>query len=251
MDENKKEADERVLSRLRKLWTMAERGTAEERAIATVKAQKILLEYRIDIANELNIKSEEVEVVWCDSIVNMYVSWILGLSELIAKNFRCRLLVRHTPLKKGKQVQCALVGLKLDAQVGSEVLKKAVEYALLESKRVVNYYQYKHGTSKGVKEEFMRGYISGLEEAFYQQVLEKNEYALVLVIPKEVNEYMGNYSDAELITRVTQKSNTGYAHHAGFQKGKEFLYEMNEKLSNSDFKTTMREGDEENGIIGY
>lgn len=233
MDDERKMPDERIMQRLQKLWIMADKGTPEERSIAAVKAQKILLEYRIDMAKELQATPEEIVQIVCDDSVNLYTKWIYRLAGVIAKNYRCRYLCEIVQGTKGKLVRCYIVGLKLDAEIAKDTLERTVKYAARESKQVLNYYQYRHGTTKGVKEEFMNGYIEGLEEAFYQQILSQNEFAVAVVVPNEVNEYIKSYETITLHHLRTKSANTGYARHAGYQKGREFLQESRDKLEYS------------------
>ncbi|MEG0366596.1 MAG: DUF2786 domain-containing protein [Coprobacillus sp.] len=211
--------NEKILEKIHKLLSMAEKGTVNEKKTAMIKAQKLMLDHRIEMAEVLGVKKEDIVEIDCSWKVNCYSKWIMDLSGIITKNFRCHPAYCSYAGYKGKVKTLMIIGLKADAEICCEVMEFAVEIANKESKKVVNWYNKRGFSSAGIKQDFMEGFISGIKEGFYQQIISNNKYAVAVVVPAEVNEHCRQYEKKDIITKSVKSAGSDEAKHFGYQTG--------------------------------
>lgn len=219
--------NEQILNKINKLLNMADRGTPNEQKIAAMKAQALMLEYRIEIADIFDVDVEKVITVHCNKSVNAYVRWIDNLIQIICENFRCIALYSRPEKTKGKYTQISICGLENDAEICKSVLEYVVKIAQLECKRVINQMRYQGISTKNYKNTFMKGFNEGIKEGFYQQILQNNLYAVAVVVPEEVNDYVAKLVLIDLPFNSFECISDIEVHNAGYQKGIEFVYDMN------------------------
>lgn len=219
--------NENILIRIQKLLNVADRGTPNEQKIAMMKAQKLMLDYRIELADLNGVSVEKVVELYCSEEVNSYVKWIDNLTGIICKNFRCRALYFRPEGKKGKFTMTTVCGLEQDAQICKSVLEYAVKVAQCDCKRVINQMRYLGDSTKGYKNTFMNGFNEGIKEGFYQQILKNNLYAVAVVVPEEVNDYVSTLVSIKLPFNSQKAVEDLIVHDMGYQKGIEFVHDMN------------------------
>ncbi|MEG0165403.1 DUF2786 domain-containing protein [Anaerorhabdus sp.] len=220
--------NENILIRIQKLLNVADRGTPNEQKIAMMKAQKLMLDYRIELADLHGVSVEKVVSLRCAEEVNSYVKWIDDLTRIICKNFRCRPLYFRPKKRKGKFTRTTVCGLEQDAQICKSVLEYAVKVAQCDCKRVINQMQYLGDSpTKGYKNTFMNGFNEGIKEGFYQQILKNNLYAVAEVVPEEVNNYVNTLDKVKLPYNSQKAVEDFIVHDMGYQKGIEFVHDMN------------------------
>ncbi|MEG2306822.1 MAG: DUF2786 domain-containing protein [Erysipelotrichaceae bacterium] len=223
----------KITQKINKLLVMAANGTPNEQKIALIKAQKLILEHHI-LEHELGIsKTEQIISLKIDAKINCYSAWCLKLSKIISKNFRCIPLYAHRLHHKGKIEICSVLGYESDAVVCKSVMENAFDQIMKQSKITVNYYYRHYGRTKGIKEDYIQSFLKGLEEGYYEQVLSQNKYALVVIVPKAVEEASSKIGSRAIKIRQIEKANNRDVQLFGYNEGRDFALDIKTRsLSN-------------------
>lgn len=182
---------DRILRRIKGLLATAEgEANINESHTAFLKAQEMMVKYGVDPSDVTD--NEEVKEVF-DRTGTDYkrLYWYeRNLARIIAKNFRCKNYIRWTKLEgdRQKKNRIEFMGLEEDVLLASEMYRLVVD--------AINFYAQKHIKKYGkgirrhtqsLKDDYMMGFIAGLERKFEEQI-EGQEWGLVLVVPKEVED---------------------------------------------------------------
>lgn len=169
--------NERIIEKIRKVLELSKNNPSEEEArAASLQAQKLLAKYHLEIGD---IESTEANVDDIEEVrthVGMGNKWKYQLAGIVSRNFRCR----HFYYGKDTVV---FYGHSTDAKVAKEVF----DFLFKEGKRKASAKQREakkiYGTTTGVFNAYIVGFMNGVRKALEEQCT-----ALVLVVPKEVNE---------------------------------------------------------------
>ena len=173
---------EKIIEKVKKILELSKNNpSAEEAESAALKAQKLMAEYHISMAeietmNDVeNISEKRVEV-------GKGNKWKYFLAGIVAKNFRCKYFCY------GKSA-VEFYGYEEDAAIAAMTFSFLFESG---NKAANNYYQKRrkealqgncYFNGRGIKNAFLAGYLQGIKES-----LEKQCTALMLVIPQQVEE---------------------------------------------------------------
>lgn len=217
---------ENIISRIKKLLTMAERGTKHEKEIAFFKAQELLAKHHLSIGDVLDINKEKVANIIIE--VNVKKRGYCNIANIIADNFRCMLYIQH---RGSGVVYPVFLGMETDAVVAGEIAKAALAFAKKEADRVAHYYYNKTGASAGVREEWLHGFVNGLNSGFKAQVISSSETAIMVVIPKEVDDAYKNLKFSKRRTTLTSadRNHDPNINQAGYNNGFEFANNRKQK----------------------
>lgn len=170
---------EKILNKIKNLLDLANNNPNENEAIAAaLKAQELMAKYNIEL-DQLDDKKETreiVEEIYHQSDKHEMRKWKIGLADIIAQNFRCKVYFMN---KK----DVVFYGYKEDAKIALNVFTYLYE---IGNKFAVRYYNKckKEGEeTRGVMNTYLVGFKDGVAE-----VLEKQCTALMIVTPKEVTE---------------------------------------------------------------
>lgn len=170
---------EKILNKIKNLLDLANNNPNENEAIAAaLKAQELMAKYNIEL-DQLDDKKETreiVEEIYYQSDKHEMKKWKIGLADIIAQNFRCKVYFMN---KK----DVVFYGYKEDAKIALNVFTYLYE---IGNKLAVRYYNKckKEGKeTRGVMNTYLVGFKDGVAE-----VLEKQCTALMIVTPKEVTE---------------------------------------------------------------
>jgi hypothetical protein len=204
---------EAVIEKIRKIMSLAENNPSENEAIsAALMAQKLMAKYNI---NEMEIRQEVTEnnIDSLRVVVNGKVQkWRVSLALVVAKNFRCRIyLMGH---------DIVFYGYKRDADICKEVFLSLYRIGVKLSDKAKRESRSKCGTAKGVRNSFCTGFVSGIRSE-----LEKQSTALIIVVPKEVNEKYDDMAKGwkKRSSNVSTKDFNYDAYKAGVQAGKDAM----------------------------
>jgi len=204
----------KVIETLKKLMARAEGNANENEArICIMKAQKLMAEHNINMA-EINLKNEKEDVIQ-DGVgsVGRTSWWEKQLSTIIAKNFKVYNFIMH----KGNGTQVVFMGRQTDV----EIAKISFEFTESAIKRLAKTYVYKNGGGVGTKNDYIKGFLQGLQAQFVEQV-DKNKWGLVLVIDKDVTD---QYNQMRLRKGQRSSHRTNHDNNAvnsGYNTGKSF-----------------------------
>ena len=168
---------EKVIEKIKKLLAMTEENGASENEamIAALKAQKLMAEYNLNIA-DIETKDEHATIVEESFDCGNGDKWKYRLANIIAGNFRCKTYFIN-------ESHIVFYGYKSDAKIALDVFKFLFNTGNKLADRC--YYEYyKNGeNTRGVKNTFLAGFCEGIND-----VLGKQCVALMIVTPKDVED---------------------------------------------------------------
>lgn len=170
-------ANEKIIKKVKNLLDLANNNPSENEAIAAaLKAQELMAKYNID-SSEINGEDSK-EFFHAKYIIGAgheMKKWKVKLSAIIARNFRVKTYFSRQGV--------VFYGYKKDAEIAVEVFKFLYEAGNKFSVRYYTKCKKEGKNTKGVMNAYLCGFCKGIEEA-----LDKQCTALMIVVPKEVNE---------------------------------------------------------------
>lgn len=175
-------SNERIIEKIKKVLELSKNNSSvEEAKSAALKAQRLMAEYHISIAEIEMIENVE-NIVEKKIDVGTGNKWKYSLSEIVAKNFRCKYFYygRNSVVFYGyeKDTEIAAMTFKMLFDVGN---KKSSKYYQEQRQEYLN--RNWHFDGRGIRNAFLNGYLIGIREE-----LERQCTALMIVIPKDVEE---------------------------------------------------------------
>jgi hypothetical protein len=183
-----------------------ENGASENEAmVAALKAQKLMAEYNLNIA-DIETKDEGATIAEEMFECGNGDKWKYGLANIIATNFRCKTYFM------GKS-HVVFYGYESDAKIALDVFKFLFNTGnKLADKCYYEYYK-KGENTRGVKNSFLIGFCEGIKD-----VLGKQCVALMIVTPEEVEQSWKEKSS------TMKTTNSGLTHNndtRAFEKGRQ------------------------------
>lgn len=177
--------DNHIIEKVSKLLTRAENNPfAGEAQACMLKAQALMVEYNLSM-DDITGCTGSKEVVEGDLTgYGRQAWWKQSLSVIIARNFRCKSLKQANHAAQSKLF---LLGLKEDVEIARSVFEFAVEAIHFHSGQYLKEVRKKGIPTRGIKNTYILGFITGLKDQFAEQV-NKNEWGLVLVVDPVVTE---------------------------------------------------------------
>ncbi len=206
---------ENIKDKIKKLLALATSPNENEAKAAMLKARELmarnkLSEQDFEDQQARELKHINTDIAWTTDSGNI---WMTDLCRIIAENYCCASSWR-TP-RGSRTHKLVISGMGEDADLCCEVIKYAVGF--VESRmRVI---ERKRG-NKSASSSYAKGFIIGLEFAFDEQKEEHPEWGLVVIKPKEVQEYENNLGSRNVKTKKTQFDPLAYLQ--GQEDGKKF-----------------------------
>ena len=201
---------EKIIAKIRKLLEMTqENGASENEAmIAALKAQKLMAEYNLeitDVEGELDSK----EMINAEVDCKNGDKWKYRLASIIARNFCCKVSFMN-------KRYAVFFGYKQHAEVAQQVFKFLFENGNKFADRIYYDYYKKGMPTRGVKNTYLVGFCQGIED-----VLAKQCTALMLVVPKEVEEkFSEKMKDSKIIHSRLSIAQDRRAYDRGVNEGR-------------------------------
>jgi len=177
-----------VIQKVRKLLALASGNANKNEAVAAaLKAQKLMADYDVEV-DEVAGEEASREPVEVRTEAYARGDWRGWLASAIADNFRCR-SYRHWRRKARRNLEHeqVFVGYELDARAAAMTYERLAEVGERLAREECARYRRVYGEARGVKNTFLLGFVNGVRSE-----LEKQSQALMLVCPKEVEEYYDN-----------------------------------------------------------
>lgn len=222
---------EEVLEKIKKLLALSRNNPSEQEATAAaLKAQKLMAEYDIEEV-ELADKCEEMKFVETKDFIRR--GWRGHLASVVAENFRCRSLLKRYPnydfrVTRNSDPVVQFYGYAMDAEAAALVF----EYLYKVGDRLANkkYREYKElgYSTAGVYNSFVGGFVVGVASE-----LEKQSLALMLVVPKEVNESFDAFEFGTCSYNLSVQDSEAYDE--GFVAGRDSVRERRMDSGSSDY----------------
>lgn len=204
---------EKILKKIENLLALAGNNPSENEAIAAaLKAQELMAKYNVELADlEGQSVAETITTETYTPKANQHYvrKWRYTLSQIIAKNFCCKTYAINRDA-------IAFYGYEKDAKIAVEVFKFLFETGNKLANRYYLKCKKEGKETKGVLNTYLTGFCDGIKE-----VLDKQCTALMIVVPKEVEEAYTEHSKGfKSFSAGLRLSSDGRAYSEGKADGK-------------------------------
>lgn len=142
---------EEILDKVKKILALAGNNPSEEEAkSAALKAQQLLAKYNLSMKDLGDDAEEKEELVFKSYTTGVDKAWKYGLSAVVAKNFRCRVVWY------GKKM-LSFYGFSTDTEIAYQVFEFLFKTCEKRSRYTADKAYREKGTSKGVYYSFSKG----------------------------------------------------------------------------------------------
>lgn len=163
-----------IISKIEKLLALAGNNPSEAEAqAAMLKAQQLMAQHNLDMAQFKNKPKEEKEAVTEYFKGYHNTNWAISLARVICNNFRCNLL-------RASGYGLVFVGLKDDVAICKAVFTFAANTLDRNMMKLRRQYRKQGLSTEGISGDYAAGFIAGLGAKYKEQV-EKNNWGLVLI----------------------------------------------------------------------
>ncbi|MDD3477385.1 MAG: DUF2786 domain-containing protein [Candidatus Izemoplasmatales bacterium] len=184
------EADEKIIDKIEKLIKLSASDNENEAKAAMMKAQELMAKYEID-RERLSDGKEERPVVSFTSMP-FRDDWVKDVANVIAHNFRCRLIMSCGRYKgSGGVFRLKFYGFEEDAEICINIFEYAVKVVRKRfgTLRAI-YADAGREFARNEKMNYTEGFCAGLHKNFEEQKAQSESFALALVTPPEVIEFV-------------------------------------------------------------
>lgn len=214
--------------KIRKLLALAESPNENEAKKALLKAKQLMAEHKIAEVDLEEIKIKKVKRIDTGyEYTKRGEFWMSTMAHVIAENYCCR---SASSVYHGKQKRTIIfVGLEDDLDLCSMVFSYAVDSARVLAKEHAKEVSKQYAFGFTAKEKntainsYVLGFARGVEEAFKQQkemqTADEGSWGLVMVIPKEVNDFCKHFKNDRHASSHSINSDS-MSH--GYAEGKRF-----------------------------
>lgn len=187
-----------IKEKIQKLLALSQSSNENEARDALLKARELMVKNKLTEA-DFDVKEAKMVHLLCEDVKWTTDSgniWMVDLCRVIADNYVCSVA---WSTHRGKRTHTLIItGLEDDADLCKEVIGYAIGFManaikILERRSGQDY--------KTVAQSYAKGFILGLELAFDEQKEEHPEWGLVVVKPKEVQEYEDSLGHKDVRTR--------------------------------------------------
>ena len=192
-----------IKDKIAKLLALAESPNENEARVALLKARELMAQHKLrpeECSKDTNIKVRR-------ELVNVEVSktkyhWAIDLSAIIAEHYCCRAFRNHR--HGARMYTIGFVGLEDDFEVCKRIFLYAFDCAKRCADDIFNdAYRYDGAYRRSLAEAYGKGFVSGLMSAFRRQDADKGqEWGLVLVVPKAVDDVMATMGKGKVFKRM-------------------------------------------------
>jgi hypothetical protein len=202
--------NEKIIEKIQKLLNTAKNSAATENEamIAALRAQELMAKYNVNLTDVESIDESE-EIIEAEYYTGTGNKWKYRLADTVAQNFCCKSFWygRHTAV---------FYGYKKNADIARDVFKFLIN---IGNKFATRYYMQRRNaglSTVGVKNTYLAGFANGVKA-----VLEKQCTALMLVVPKPVNDaYSVRTSNSKTVNTGMRVANDEDAYNNGYNRGK-------------------------------
>lgn len=205
--------------KIQKLLALANDANDEESMSALAKAQELMLSYGISEEEVFEYKQVSFEENVVDFVVyqGKPQKWLYRLAGIIAWNFRVKFYyVAGTP------VELHFLGTKTDVEIADITFHYAKGSIAYCARKFMQRPEIKRKRKQKwqLKQDYIQGYLVGLQEQFWEQVT-TNGYELALQVPRHVEKEFDRLS---LVPGkdTSHKTKDMEAFQEGVRKGKQF-----------------------------
>lgn len=224
------EHQDKVIDKIEKLLALAGSDNENEAKSAMMKAQDLMAKYEIK-REQLHEGQEEERPVVHYTSPPFRDDWCKMVASVIAENFRCRAISLYARGSRGAY-RIKFFGYDEDAEICINIFNYAVKVVRTRfvTLRAI-YAEADREFGRNEKMNYVNGFCYGLEKNFKEQKRQSESFALALIVPLAVMEYVDNMPGLEE-AKVRE-----------YDKGKE--HELLRRTGYIDGKTFQNAGDKE------
>lgn len=218
------ENENKIIDKIEKLISLAGSSNENEARAAMMKARELMAKYEIK-REQLKSREEERPVIGFTS-GSFRDEWIQMVSGVIADNFRCR-RIAISRVGSGGAFRIRFYGYEEDAEICINIFNYAVKvirkrFGVLRA----IYAEAKRELGNREKINYVLGFCHGLEKNFEEQKNQSQSFALALVTPKAVDDFVNalpglevtsGYKDLSRNREAALLQQTGYVDGKAFQ----------------------------------
>lgn len=218
------ESENKIIDKIEKLLALAGSDNENEAKAAMMKARELMAKYEIKREQLHEGQEEERQVVNFTS-PPFRDDWCQMVASVIAENFRCRVII-SSRRGSGGAYRLKFFGYEEDAEISINIFNYAVKVVRkrFATLRAI-YSDAGREFARAEKMNYVEGFCSGLQRNFEEQKRMSESFALVLVTPPAVIEYVDNIPGLETAEYRPYETNqehnllrrTGYADGKAFQ----------------------------------
>lgn len=231
MEENKLDA---IIRKVKGLMAIANDAADDDEAqSAFLLAQKLMLKHNIEQSTIEDADKKE-DIVQGQASAYKTVFWYEKLlASIVSENFRVKGYVSMKRTNKHEKFKSAITffGLAQDVKIAKEIFVLASEAIVLYAKRYIdNYYMRTgkprtHKQTADLKNSYMRGFLSGLENKLDEQRFSlQEEFGLILLTPKVVEDEYATLRFQGASNVSTPCIEETAAYQAGYSEGEQIDY---------------------------
>lgn len=187
-----------VREKIQKLLSLATSPNENEARAALLKAKELMAKHKM--SEDDFKKEEELKHLICEDVIWTTDSgkiWMVDLCTLIANNYMC---TAAWQTRRGTRTHTLVItGFEDDARVCGDVIGYVVGFMENATRSLTRGMDFDEAMA--TQTSYARGFILGLELAFDAQKEEHPEWGLVVVKPKEVEEYEQNLGSRDVKTK--------------------------------------------------
>jgi Protein of unknown function (DUF2786) len=228
-----KDKSEKIIGKIKKALALAaDTKSPDEAQAAMMAAQRLMAKHNIDMSEVEDSEDSDGKRTIQTHITDptgRIPWWKKRLARIIADNFRCEYFISR--LGKFNSVLTYL-GLEDDVAIGKSVYTYAESVMDRQAKLYVQKYYREKKPTKGVRNKFIEGFLSGLSAKFDEQV-SQNDWGLVLTTDALVVE------ELETLGLRTVKSTGVKPKFSSDQNAWEEGYKQGQNFADTDARTSI------------
>ncbi|NCE98199.1 DUF2786 domain-containing protein [Emergencia sp. 1XD21-10] len=182
---------EQVKKKIKKLLALADSSNEFEAKVAMAKAQKLLMEYKLNLHD---IEERQKEIVHRETplyFTEYKNGYRANIASLLSEFYCCR--TYQQSVKGSKKIRIMIVGFQDDVEILESLLIFADECIMdwFRSFKKSEGWKYSNVYLNGLKNRYGLGFAEGLEELLQKQMQEiEQEWGLVPAVPKEAQDFI-------------------------------------------------------------
>lgn len=185
-----------VKKKIQKLLALAERGSEHEAKVAMVKAQHLMMEYKLSIGDvqekEIKVIQFKTELYYTD-YKNCYRD---TLANALSEFYCCTNCL--VTAKGSKKHYIMLIGFENDVEILNGILSFADQCIMdwFKAFKKAEGWKYSNEYLNALKNQYGMGFAEGLKALLEEQTEEiEQEWGLVVVPPKEAIDYVNGLEE--------------------------------------------------------
>jgi uncharacterized protein YoaH (UPF0181 family) len=223
--------DTKVVEKIQKLLALGESSNEHEAQLSMLKAQELLAKHKLSLkeVSEFKIYNSAIkEKISCVTFTK--AKWKANIGQIVADNFGCFMFFKTRGTHK-----ITFFGREEDIAVCNIVLEYAVDCINSSVKRMRYQYQRDGYSSKGLENDYAKGFTHGIKIKFDEQKAKNQEWGLVLVKDKEVVEAYDQKQ--KTFKRSIDTSTYFQGHDEAYNKGKQdgLKFSITDKIAEGEY----------------